>query len=205
MKAEIRSGSSQTTAYSKTYNFTVIPDIAGDTLFIQNAVTGRYIEVEDGSTTDGAIIQQNKPRTHPRIQWIFELGGNGYFKIKNVNSGKYMGVDPSDLTKVRQYTNVTDYTLWKLTETAEGSYKMSCRASPLSDKVLSVPSTTSGNGEDLAMIDCQYGSDSKDIWVVKGYVGSLNITVCVDEGYMARYPNYASKISQNMQDVKEKF
>ena len=204
MKAEIRSGSSQTATHTGIYSYTVIPDIVGDTAFIQNVETNKYVEVENGSTSENAIIQQNIASTHPRTQWIFELGGNGYFKIKNVNSGKYVGVDSSNLIKVRQYTSITDFTLWKLTEMSEGTYKISCKASALSDKALSAPSSTSGNGEDITMVDYQYSSSLKNVWVIKGCIGSLNITVCADEGYMARYPNYASKISQSMQDIKEK-
>ena len=46
MKAEIRSGSSRTATHTGAYNYTVIPDIVGDTAFVQNVATGKYIDLE---------------------------------------------------------------------------------------------------------------------------------------------------------------
>lgn len=172
LRAEIRSDPSTTATHTNSYTYTVIPDIAGDVAYVQNVGTGRYMEVDSGLLSDGGIVQQNAFGTHAKMQWIFELGGGGYFKIKNVNSGKYLGVDSSDTTKVKQYTTVTDYTLWKLTETSNGRYKISCKASALSGKVLSTSTSTSGNGADLTMLAHVNDLDYRDEWYIFE-IGSL--------------------------------
>ena len=74
IKCEIRSGSLQTATHTWERTYTVIPDIVGDTAFIQNGATGKYIEVENGSTSNGGIVQQNDFIAHPKMRWQFELG-----------------------------------------------------------------------------------------------------------------------------------
>lgn len=195
MKSEIRTGSSTTATHTLYSTYTVIPDIVGDTAFVQNVATGRYMEVESASTANGGIVQQWQFHTGNQAQWIFELGGSGYFKIKNVNSGRYLGVDSSDITKVKQYSTVTDYTLWKLTETSNGRYKISCKASALSGKVLSTPSSTSANGVDLTMLAYVSNSDYKDEWKIydnlSTYYGTLQYWNDDNEriGYWASPPS----------------
>ena len=171
MKSEIRTGSSTAATHTLYSTYTVIPDIVGDTAFVQNVSADKYMEIKNGSTIAGGIAQLNTFGNHAKMQWVFELGGSGYFKIKNVNSGRYLGVDSSDITKVKQYSTVTDYTLWKLTETSNGRYKISCKASALSGKVLSIPTSTGANGTELTMLAYVSDSDYKDEWAV--YKGKI--------------------------------
>ena len=199
MKAEIYVGSSNTAAYAGTYSYTVIPDIVGDTAFVQNAATGKYMEVESASTSNGGIVQQWSFHTQSQMNWIFELGGGGYFKIKCVNSSKYLGVDSSDTSKVKQYSTVTDYTLWKLVETSNGVYKISCKASALSGKVLTTPASTSGNGVDLTMLSYVSDSDYKDEWKIIAFPMDVSL-IALPETYDRS--SYFSDILDSLKNIE---
>ena len=187
MKAEIRSGSSQTTAYSKTYNFTVIPDIAGETGFLQNVATSKYAEIENASLAVDGVIQQSSFHTQPYMRWIFELDGNGYFRIKSEHSGLYLGAYSINPEKVRQYATITDYTRWKFIETSTGNYQIYCKAAGTRNMALALPSTTSADGVDLTNLiytnDSSY-NDEWDIYIVN-YAATVNNYY--DKGYCVRY------------------
>ena len=167
IRLQILYDDSQSPLYTAITNQVIIPDIAGDTAFVQNVGTGRYIDLEQVNYVPTDIVQQWSFHGGTQSQWVFELGGSGYFKIKSVKTEKYIGVDSSDTTKVKQYATVTDYTLWKLIETSSGNYKITCKASALSGKVLAAPSSTSANGADLTMLSYVSDSDYKDEWVTK--------------------------------------
>lgn len=177
LRAEIRSDPSQTETHSTLYTYTVIPDVVDSTAYIQNAATAKYVEIESASTSEGGIIQQCFFHTNDHMKWTFELGGNGYLKIKSIKSGKYIGVDSADTTKVKQYSTATDYTLWKFVETVSGNYKLICKATASSGKVLSVPSSTSGDYVDLTML--VYGDNSNYIDEWKIASSSLDVTLIV--------------------------
>ncbi len=164
IRLQILYDDSQSPLYTAVTNQVIIPDIVGDTAFVQNVGTGRYIDLEQVNYVPTDVVQQWSFHGGTQSLWIFELGGSGYFKIKSVKTGKYIGVDSADTTKVKQYTTVTDYTLWKLTETSNGRYKIFCKASALSGKVLSTPTSTSTNGADLTMLAYVSDSDYKDEW-----------------------------------------
>ena len=187
MKAEIRSGSSQTATHTGAYNYTVIPDIVGDTAFVQNVATGKYIDLEQVNYVPTDIVQQWSFHGGTQSQWIFELGGSGYFKIKSVKTGKYIGVDSSDTSKVKQYSTVTDYTLWKIGETSSRNYKFACKALESSGKVLCAPTITSGDGADLTML--VYGDNSSygDEWNVYSVSYIATVNNFYDKGYYIRY------------------
>lgn len=205
LKAEIRTDPSTAATHTNLYTYTIIPDIVDSTAFIQNVGTGRYVDLEQVNYIPTDIVQQWSFHGGTQSQWIFELGGNGYFKIKSVKTDKYIGVDSSDTTKVKQYTSITDYTLWKLTETSNGRYKISCKASALSGKVLSVPSGTSTNGADLTMLSYTSDSDYIDEWRVGVFVATLNIKLYTDEAYQKRFEDYSSKIPSSMMAIREKY
>ena len=179
MKSEIRTGSSTTATHTLYSTYTVIPDIVGDTAFVQNVATGRYMEVESASTANGGIVQQWQFHTGNQAQWIFELGGGGYFKIKNVNSGKYLGVDPDTNAYVRQYSNISDYALWKITETAQGNYKFTRKSN---SKALSSPSSSSENGADLVMIIYGNNTNYRDEWKIVAFPLDVSL-IALPENY----------------------
>ena len=108
------------------------------------------------------------------MKWLFELGGSGYFTIKSVKSGKYLGANSSNGLSIVQYSDISDYTLWKITETTSGNFKFTCKASVLSGKSLSSPSQTSGNGVDLTMLAYVNDTNYRDEWKCISYLGTLS-------------------------------
>ena len=178
MEIQTRLGSSSTVQHTQSTTYTVIPDIVGDTTFVQNVATGKYMEVESASEANGGIVQQWSFHTGEQAKWIFELDGNGYFKIKNVNSGKYLGANSSNVSEVRQYDTVTDYSRWKIVETSTGNYRLICKASTWRYSVLATPTTTDGDGVNLT-VQTTYTDDASynDEWEiyngVSNYLGVL--------------------------------
>ena len=185
IKAEIRSGSSQIATHSGTYSYTVIPDIVGDTAFIQNVATEKYAEIAGASKQEGAAIQHLNFHGEAQMKWKFELGGNGYFKIKSSHSGMYIGVSDTDTSKVRQYATVTDYTLWKLIETSSGRYKICCKALESNGMVMALPATTSGNGVDLTNLVYTNDSSYNDEWSILLLSKISNLTMTRDDSRTA--------------------
>lgn len=170
----IRSGSSQTNLHTFTHTYTIIPDIVGKTAFLQNVATQKYAEVDGASTADGATVQQMSLHTGTHMQWVFELAGEGYFTIKSLNSGLYLGVPKHPVTQVKQFATITDYMRWKIVETSAGNYKLVCKASTWRNSVLTVPSAASGDGVDLTT-KTPYSEDENydDEWKILINYGSL--------------------------------
>ena len=166
---EIRTGSAQAATHTAVRGYTIIPDVVGKTAFVQNVATGKYMEVENASTAEGGAVQQWAYHTASHMQWIFELDGNGFFRIKSVKSGKFLGANSSNVSEVKQYGTVTDYLRWKIVETSSGNYKLVCKASTWRKSVLATPDPTSGDGVDLT-IQTTYTDDSSynDEWIIYG-------------------------------------
>lgn len=162
---EIRVGDAQTATNTITRGYTVIPDIVEKTAYIRNVATDKYMEVENGTTAEGGIVQQRGFEAVRYMQWLFELDGDGFFRIKSLKSGKYLGANSSNTSEVRQYGTVTDYLRWKIVETSSGNYRLVCKASTWRKSVLAAPATTSGDGVDLT-IQTTYTDDSSynDEW-----------------------------------------
>ena len=154
-----------TTAFRTFYgNYPIIPDVVGDTTFVKNVGTGKYIDIEGPSTANNAIIQQWQFNGKDQSKWLFEVQTGGYFRIKSLYSNKYIGVDSTATTVVRQYDASSDYTLWRFAETASGTYKLICKAIEASGNVLAVPLNANSNGTDLTIVPYTDDTNYKDEW-----------------------------------------
>ena len=150
--------------------FYVIPKEG--TYYIQNSQSNLYANVINHSTDNGAIIHQLGFSTDSRFKWEIEHveDSGGYVLLKSQLSNMYMGVDldsSSTQTRIRQYEDVGDNTLWRFETLDNGSVKIICKATESSGKVLAVPD---GTGEWLTQ--CVYTDDENvsDRWF------ALNIT-----------------------------
>ncbi len=94
-------------------------NISNGTYFIQNFETRKYADLCGPSTADGAVIHQwdlnasNLSSISSWRKWEITKQTDLYYTIKNVYSGKYMGVESSTLA-IKQYTSVSDNTKWKI-------------------------------------------------------------------------------------------
>ena len=180
MEIQTRIGSSTTVKHTQYTTYTVIPDIVGDMAYVQNVGTGRYMEVESAAKTDGGIVQIWSFHTQPQMHWQFELAGGGYFKIKNVNSGKYLSRNQESETSiaVKQYSTVNDCSLWKIVETSAGNLLFICKdVEDTSKKFLSAPSSTSGDGTDLRISFYDENTDYREEWTIINYSQIKPITI----------------------------
>ena len=199
-----------TTAFRTYYtNYPIIPDIVDDTAFVENVGTGKYIDIEGPSTAEAKPIQQWAYNGKDQFIWIFELKSNGYFAIKSKYSGKYIGVDSTATTKVRQYGTQSDYTLWRIVSTTTGNYKLVCKALESSGLALAVPLNANANGTDLTMITYTDDANYRDEWSCYSVYFYATVNHYFDEGYSVRYSESASdsisKIREYSSAVTERY
>ena len=161
----IKNASSGVTTASYSGTYFVTPDLANGTYYIQNGATGRYMDVEGPSAAEGAYIQQWSFSTSAQKRWILTSAGGGYYTIKSEYSGKYVGIDFSAVSQVKQYTEVNDYTKWYFEKTESGRYALHNKALGVA-YALASPSDTSANGVDLTMSGYTNDTSYRDEWVI---------------------------------------
>jgi triacylglycerol lipase len=74
--------------------------------YIQARVDGKYADVQNISTSDGADIRQYDYRDQRNQKWLFVPVGDGYYKIEAKHSGKVMDVKGSSTSNganIQQY------------------------------------------------------------------------------------------------------
>ena len=105
--------------YAYDYNnanqrFALVPNEAGTHFKLVSLVSRRTMRVSGNSTADGAsIVSSDYVATNSAEQWDLIDAGNGWFKIKNVNSGKLLEI--STQPKLQQWgDDSTAAQLWRL-------------------------------------------------------------------------------------------
>ncbi len=175
-----------TTVHYTSYMITP-PINTGENCVVHNMGTRRYMDVEGPSTAEGANIQQWEISTAAtQKRWIIEKTTSGYYTIKSAFSNKYVGVDSTSGTAVKQYGTVSDYTKWIILERSSGDYSFHCVA--LGETLaLSSQSDSSQNGSDLRMLTYTNNTSYKDEWNV--YLCQYTITVnhYYDQAYNIRF------------------
>ena len=168
--------------------------------FIQNTETERYVEIEDSSTESGANIQQWDFHTNNRAKWqISQYSGvAGYYRIKSAHSNLYIGVDSADTSKIKQYSTLNNYTLWKIEKTASGNYKFTCKATETSGNVLGIPSTLNANGTDLTQSTYVDNTDYLDEWTLYRIKYTATVRNYYDLGYLVYYGETESESIANI-------
>ena len=176
----ILEGTSEPSKYTGYMYFEVIPQ-AG-TYFIRNNATEKFIDVEGPSTADGAIIQQWSFSTANQKKWMIEHvpGGEGFVRIKSVYSNKYIAVDSTTSTTIKQTSTLDNYSLWKFERTSSGNLKLICKALSTS-LVLAPPSANSGNGVNLTMTTYIDDDNYRDEWTLLENIYFKDLTVFLNE------------------------
>lgn len=80
--------------YEKTYYPCQVWQINknGNAYSLTNVNSRLLLDIENSSIADGALAVQNSGTNISSQKWLFESAANGYYMLKNVNSGKYLEV-----------------------------------------------------------------------------------------------------------------
>ncbi|GLI02176.1 RICIN domain-containing protein [Phytohabitans aurantiacus] len=122
---------------------------------VVNRSSGKYLEIANGSTADGAGAVQYGFVGNPRQVWRIGTSSGGYFYVTNKNSWKYLEIpsaSTADGTQAGQWGPTSNATQeWSLVPTTSGYYNVINRNS---GKYLEVYQNSQADG---AVVD-QWGS-----------------------------------------------
>ncbi|MBD3917193.1 cellulase family glycosylhydrolase [Paenibacillus sp. PR3] len=107
--------------------------VSGKVYTLTAAHSGKNLDVDGGSTADGANVQQLSDNGKAQQQWkVVDVGG-GYYKLLAQSSGKALevaGAATYDGANVQQWTdNEQTNQQWQIISLGSGNYKLISRAS----------------------------------------------------------------------------
>jgi len=130
-----------------------------------NVNSGQALDVNGGSTANGAGIIQWPQNGGNNQQWVITNNGGGYYKITNRNSTQALDVNMSSTANgagiIQWPWNGGNNQQWQLTATSDGIYKVINRNSGLALDVNGA-STTNGAG----IIQWPYGGATNQQWQI---------------------------------------
>lgn len=99
---------------------------------VVSVIDKRHVwDISNASADDGANLQLWEDNGTNAQKFWFSYNSDGYYTIKNINSGKVVdcdGAGSADGTNIQQYTsNRTDAQRWKLVQTGSGCFTMVCK------------------------------------------------------------------------------
>ncbi|PGF16832.1 hypothetical protein CP556_12360 [Natrinema sp. CBA1119] len=102
--------------------------IAEGTYRLTNANSGKFLEVANANTSDGANVQQYADTGHPCQQWVVSDNGDGTYTFTNDNSGKLLEVanaETTDGANVQQWGDTGHPTQdWIVLDNGDGTYTL---------------------------------------------------------------------------------
>ncbi|MFB6308902.1 MAG: family 43 glycosylhydrolase [Haloarculaceae archaeon] len=102
--------------------------ISDGTYWIENVASGKAMDVNGSSTSDGANVIQWGYWGGTNQQWDVTQNADGTYTITNVNSGKLLEVanaDTSDGANIQQYADSGHATQdWNIIENSDGTYRL---------------------------------------------------------------------------------
>ena len=130
-----------------------------------NMNSGQAMDVNGGSTANGASVIQWPQNGGNNQQWVITDNGNGYYKITNRNSGLALDVNGGSTTAgatiIQWPWNGGNNQQWTLTSTGTGIYKMINRNS---GDVVDVTGASKTNGANV--IQWTWNGGSNQQWQV---------------------------------------
>lgn len=124
--------------------------VSGETYKLINRNSGKSLDVNGGSTADGADVIQWTYHGGNNQRWVITDVGGGSYRIINVNSGKALEVydfSTADGGNVVQWTyHGADNQLWEIIDIGGGYYKLK---NVNSGKLLDVYNLSTADGGDV--------------------------------------------------------
>lgn len=139
----------------------------GKAVLFKSALTGKCMDVSEGSKKDGADVIQWECHTDKNQQWVIAKSTRaGYYKIKNVLSSKCLGVangatgNGSDIVQLTCANS--DAQLWKIFPSPSWTY-YGLKAYH-SKRCADISGGSPGNGTDIIQWDCNEGDNQ--YWLI---------------------------------------
>jgi hypothetical protein len=130
-----------------------------------NVNSGQALDVNGGSTANGAGIIQWPQNGGNNQQWVIAANGGGYYKVTNRNSGQSLDVNMSSTANgagiIQWPWNGGNNQQWQITATSDGIYKVINRNSGLA---LDVNGASSTNG--AGIIQWPYSGATNQQWQI---------------------------------------
>jgi hypothetical protein len=122
---------------------------AGKYYYLGNKNSGKYLDVTNLSTADGANVQQWTLNKTGAQQWLLEDAGNGYYYLVNKTSGKALnvaGFSTDDGANVTQWSKQDrDHFKWKLEDAGDGYFYLIAKHSGKALDVANAGTTDGAN------------------------------------------------------------
>ena len=97
--------------------------VANGIYHIASVTNGNYaLSIKSDSNTTGANVHLWKKASTNYMKFQFIYNGSGYYKIKDVGSGKYLGVTGQSSSSGANVEQQTDGTLWQVLSDGNGAY-----------------------------------------------------------------------------------
>lgn len=129
---------------------------------IEAVHSGKVVEVQGGSTANGANIQQNTWNNSNSMKWQVESLGSGNYKITNVNSNKSLDVaafGTANGTNLHQWDYVGgNNQQWEIIAATGGNYQI---RSAFNGKSLDVAGISTADGANIHLWDFVGGSNQQ--------------------------------------------
>ena len=126
------------------------------------------VELENASTDNLTPLQQVGFHAYEYSQWEFKRQSDGYYTIKSVYSGKYVGVEnnsPFTEAAILQYaSDNVNGTRWAILPSSSGNYIIASKVAGRNNIVLARPTTSSVDGFDLTQLTYTNNSVYEDEW-----------------------------------------
>lgn len=96
--------------------------------YLINRSSGKYLEVANNSTADGAFVDEYANTGYNCQIWTVQATNNGFYHITNLNSGKYLEVKSaltSNGAAVQQWGNTSNPTQeWRIVDQGDGYVRL---------------------------------------------------------------------------------
>ena len=97
--------------------------VANGTYYIESAVNNQYtLSIKDDSKASGANVHLWSKLDNAYMKFVFDYQSDGYYKIKDVGSGKYLGVAGQSSSSGANVEQSTSGTLWQILPDSTGGY-----------------------------------------------------------------------------------
>ena len=198
IQAKILVGQTNTSKLTSSYYFQVIPEEG--TYLIRNEKTQKYVDIKGPNKNEGTLIHQWTYSEKASRRWIVEhvSGGEGFVRIKSAYSDKYLAVDSTTNTTIKQTSTLNDYSLWKFERTSAGYLMLVCKALPT--KVLALPSNVDNNGTNLTTVTYTSNDTYNDEWQIYEDVKFQDLVLDIDDTVSVEIQSYGLTGDVNITD-----